>query len=204
MKKLLFVLMIAAAFAVISCGEKTETVTDEPESSTQLAKGDESPVSTCEGNVCTHEVTSSRECAVEGKCPGHQYAMAAEHVCTADCGADCAYAKGGTCIYAKERGTQGACQAHVTGKCTGKCDESCPHYKGTHTCTAECPADCPHAEAHVCTKDCGADCPHACAKHCPAHCPHASTAGASSGDVKATQATGCGGCPLKTTCKSGS
>jgi hypothetical protein len=223
-KRLLFVLLIATAFAIVSCGEKTDSITDEPEATTQLAKGDESPVSTCEGNVCTHEVTSSRECAVEGKCPGHQYAKAAEHVCTADCSADCPQAVGGTCMYAKERGTEGACQAHVTGKCTGECDENCPHYQGMHTCTAECPAGCPHAKAHVCTKDCAADCsyagvyarakhspahcPHAgahvCTENCAADCPHASATGGSSGAAKATQATGCGGCPLKSTCKSGS
>ena len=123
MKKLLFVLMLAVAFALISCGEKTETTTEETETATELAQGSESPVSTCEDNVCTHEVSSSRECAVEGKCPGHQYAKAEGHVCTADCGEDCPHAKGGTCTcggkgkcaHAKERGTEGACQAHVKG-----------------------------------------------------------------------------------------
>ena len=171
--------MIAVAFAVVSCGETTETTTEETEKATELARGDESPVSTCKDNVCTHEVTSSRECAVEGKCPGHQYAKADVHVCTEACGKDCPHAKGGTCTCGGK------------GDCKGKCSEDCPHYKGKHTCTEACAADCPHAKAHVCTEECSKDCPHA-------------KAAGSQVATKAAAADRCGGCPLKKTCKSGS
>jgi hypothetical protein len=172
-KQLLIVLLITAAFALVSCGEKTESVTDETATGTQVAKTNESPVSTCEGNVCTQEVASSRECAVDGKCPGQEYAKGDGHICTAECGENCSHAKGATCpcggtgdcMFAKERGTEAACEEHV--------------------CTAECSKDCPYAKEHVCTKD------------CPENCPHAKAA-------EPAQTSGCNGCPLKTSCKSGS
>lgn len=169
MKKLLFVLMIAAAFALVSCGEMAETTTEETETETQVAKANESPVTTCDGNVCTHQVTSSRECAVDGNCPGQQYAKAEAHVCTGDCAKDCPYAK-----------AQG-----------GKCGAGCSCFKGKHVCTDECPADCPLAKAHVCTED------------CPKDCPHAKAAGGCQHAAQVKKAEGCGGCPLKQSCKSG-
>lgn|GEM_PF-2291109 len=175
MKKLwLLTLIIIAAFAIVSCGEKAETITDEGESGTQLARAEDIQVTQCDGNVCTHETASSRECAVEGVCPHQEQAAMAQ-------------AGVGGCPYAEE--------CRKAGKCMGKCGASkgeactcggtsagsCQHGTVQHVCTEDCPKDCPHA--HVCSEKCGADCPHA---------------------AKTTKVDGCGGCPLKKTCKAGS
>ena len=53
----------------------------------------------------------------------------------------------------------------------------------------ECPENCP--KAHTCSAECGAD------------CPHAKAAGGCAATAKTTKADGCGGCPKKGSCKSG-
>jgi hypothetical protein len=174
LKKLLFVMLIIMAFAVVSCGEKTETTVDETEKDTQVAQAGDMQVTQCDGNVCTHETASSRECAVDGKCPQMEQA---------------AMAKAGVgCPHAAECAKAGKC----TGKCGGACKGECTYCKTAHVCTEACPENCPYAAAHVCTGECGAD------------CPHAQAAGACSSVKQAAKADGCGGCPRAKTCKAGS
>jgi len=151
-KKILFVLLIVMVFALVSCGEKAETVTAESGKDTDLAQAEDMQVTKCEGNVCTHEAGSSRECAVEGKCPGMEQA---------------AIAKAGVgCPHAAECAVAGKC----TGKCGGACAGTCEYCKDKHVCTDACPENCP--KAHVCTAECSKDCPHAAAA---AGCPAAAT-----------------------------
>jgi hypothetical protein len=171
-KKLLFVLLIAMAFALVSCGEKAETVTAEADKDTDLAQAEDVQVTQCDGNVCTHVAGSTRECAVEGKCPYMEQAKIAK--------------AGVGCPHAAECAEAGKC----LGKCGGSCTGACKYCKDKHVCTDACPEDCP--KAHVCSGDCGESCPHAAAAGdgCPI-------------SAKATKASGCGGCPSKGSCKSG-
>jgi hypothetical protein len=161
--------MIAMVFALASCGEKAETVTDEAEKDTELARAEDMQVTQCDGNVCTHEAGSSRECAVDGKCPHLEQAEIAR--------------AGVGCPHAAECAKAGKC----TGECGGACTGACKYCK--HVCTDECPEDCP--KAHVCTGDCGEN------------CPHAKAASGCAATAKTTKADGCGGCPRKGSCKSG-
>jgi len=131
-KKLLLVLLVVfAAFAVSSCGENTNTAVDETQKETEVADAQDMQVTKCEGNVCEHEAGSSRECAVEGKCPHMEQARIAK------AGVGCPYAE--ECIKA--------------GKCTGKCGGAC---KGECQCEY-----CKANANHVCTEACGANCPYA-------------------------------------------
>ncbi len=172
MKRLLFVFLIAAAFAVVSCGEKAETVTDQTGKDSELARAEDMQVTQCDGNVCTHETASARECAVDGKCPQMEQA---------------AIAKAGVgCPHAAECARAGEC----TGMCDGACTGACKFCKDEHVCTDACPENCP--KVHVCTSECGENCPHA--KAAGGACPSAAS-------TKATD--GCGGCPMKGKCSSG-
>lgn len=132
MKKLLLLLLVVfMAFAVASCGEKSDTAVQETEKDTEVADASDVQVTKCEGNVCKHEAGSSRECAVEGKCPHMEQARIAK------AGVGCPYAA--ECIEA--------------GKCTGKCGGAC---KGECQCEY-----CKGEARHVCTQACGPNCPYA-------------------------------------------
>lgn len=165
MRKLLLVMLIAMVFALVSCGEQAETVTADSDTSTDLAQAEDMQVTKCEGNVCTHEAGSSRECAVEGKCPHMEQAEIAK--------------AGVGCPHSAECVKAGKC----TGKCGGSCTGACKYCKDKHVCTDACPENC--TMAHVCTADCGKDCPHAAAA--AAACPSADET------AKAKKCGGCPG-----------
>jgi hypothetical protein len=128
-KKLLLLFLVAfVAFAVLSCGENTDTAVNETETETEVADAGDVQVTQCDGNVCTHEAGSTRECAVEGKCPHMEQAKIAK--------------AGVGCPYAKECAEAGKC----TGKCGGACKGECECDYCKHVCTEACGDGCPHAK----------------------------------------------------------
>ena len=140
-KLLLLLLVVFMAFAVASCGEKSNTAVQETEKDTEVADASDMQVTDagdmqvtkCDGNVCRHEAGSSRECAVEGKCPQLEQAEVAK--------------AGVACPYAAECIKAGKCTGKCGGACKGECQ--CEYCKGEakHVCTEACGATCPYAKA---------------------------------------------------------
>ena len=128
MKKLLLVLLVVAAFAVVSCGEKTETAADTEEvtgeaTTAEMAAADVKCQGSCEGGVC---MVDGKEVVCDGsKC-----------VCKCPCG--CEF----TCECSGEGCTQElACGCKCTCKCVRAEDGTCK-CECTYECAPGCATDC--------------------------------------------------------------